>query len=282
MPRNRRSERAMAKKRILRRGLYFLVGILVGAPLMLVGFATDAHARHHHGTHAVHFVPPGTTAPMLKRDAANGPRPPHDRGAPRTVGAPPNTLIGTGAGKGGKQPSGDSTGTGAPAKDANAPDFHTKDIEPIDTRITLQPRLHGAGPGTVRQAKSKIGPVGSRHPYTPHAFTPGKAAHITRNAIGLSIAPRSVAPTHNAGLVRSPTGAVPGGNDGVAKPNPSLDHFPSPSGFSGNRDRRSSPGDQWKRFRPPWLCPSHARWTSQERCHWYQRINDPPETLSFG
>jgi hypothetical protein len=224
----------MAKKRILRRGLYFLVGILVGAPLMLVGFATDAHARHHHGTHAVHFVPPGTTAPMLKRDAANGPRPPHDRGAPRTVGAPPNTLIGTGAGKGGKQPSGDSTetGTGAPAKDANAPDFHTKDLEPIDTRITVQPRLHGAEPGTVRQAKSKIGPVGSRHPYTPHAFTPGKAAHITRNAIGLQIAPRSVAPTHNAGLVRSPTDAAPGfapnGNDGVAKSNSSLDHFAVP------------------------------------------------------
>jgi hypothetical protein len=221
----------MANKRILRHGLYLLAGVLVGAPAMLVSFAADAHARYHRGAHAVHFAPPNAAVPVLNRDAANGTRQPQDRKAARPDGAPPNTLTGTAAGKGGKQPSGGSTetGTGAPVKDANAPAFHTKELGPIDTRITVQPRLHGAGPGTARQAKSKIGPVGSRYSHVRHVFTPGKAGRITRNAIGLPITPRSTVPAPNAALLHSPADAAPGvapnGSGGVVKPNPSFDHF---------------------------------------------------------
>jgi hypothetical protein len=213
---------ALAKERTLRIGFYLLAALLVGAPAMLVSFAADAHARHHPGAHAVHFAAPNATVPVLNRDAANGTRQPQDRKAAKTDGVPPNTLTGTAAAKGGKQPSGGSTetGTGAPAKDANAPDFHTKDLGPIDTRITAQPRLHGAGPGTARQAKSKIGPVGSRYSYVRHAFAPRKAGHITRNAIGLPITPRSTIPAPSTALVHSPTDAA-----GVVKPNPGLDHF---------------------------------------------------------
>jgi hypothetical protein len=159
----------------------------------------------------------------LKSDAANGPRQPHDRNAPRTDGAA--------AGKGSKQPSGGNTepGTGASAKDANAPDFHTKDLGSVDTRITVQPRLHGAGPATARQVKSKIGPIGSRYSRMRHAFAPRKAGRITRNAIGLPITPRGTVPAPNATLIRSPTDAAPGfppnGSAFAVKPNPGPDHF---------------------------------------------------------
>jgi hypothetical protein len=208
-----------------------LAALLVGAPATLVSFAADAHARHHHGAHAVHFAPSNATAPVLNRDAANGTRQPQDRKAVKADGVSPNTLTGAAAAKGGKQPSGGSaeTGTGAPAKDANAPDFHTKDLGPVDTRITVQPRLHSAAPATTRQAKSKIGPIGSRYSHGRHAFTPAKAGRVTRNAIGLPITPRSIVPGSNATRVRLPTDAAPGvapnGSDGVVKPNPSPDHF---------------------------------------------------------
>jgi hypothetical protein len=221
----------MTNKRILRRGLYLLAGVLAGAPAMVVSFAADAHARHHHWAHAVHFAPSNATVPVLNRDAANGARQPQDRKAVKTDGTPPNTLTGTAVGKGGKQPSGGSaeTGTGAPAKDASAPDFHTKDLGPIDTRITVQPRLHRPGPGTALQAKSRIGPVGSRYSHVKHVFTPGKAGHITRNAIGLPVTSRSTVLAPNTALVHSPTDAAPSvapnGSDGAVKPNPGLDHF---------------------------------------------------------
>jgi hypothetical protein len=228
MYRNRPSERSLAKERTLRIGFNLLVALLLGAPATFASFAADAHARHHH---AVHFAPPNATVPVLNRDAANGTRQPQDRKAVKTYGTPPNTLTGTAAGKGGKQPSGGSTetSTGAPAKDANAPDFYTKDLGPIDTRITVQPRLHGAGPGTIRQAKSKIGPIGSGYSHGRHAFTPAKAGRVTRNAIGLPVTPRSTVLAPNTALVHSPTDAAPGvalnGSDGVVKPNPSPDHF---------------------------------------------------------
>jgi hypothetical protein len=221
----------MANKRIFRRGLYLLAGVLAGAPVMLVSFAAGAQARHHHAAHAVHFAPSNTTAPALNREAANGTRQPQGRKAVKTDGARPNMLTGTAAGKGGKQPSGGSTeaATGAPAKDADVPNFHTKNLGPIDTRITVQPRLHGAGPGTARQTKGKVGSIGSRYSRVQHAFTPGKAGQLTRNAIGLPITPQSTIRAPRTALVRSPTnasaGIVPSGSDGLVKPDPSPDHF---------------------------------------------------------
>jgi hypothetical protein len=60
-----------------------------------------------------------------------------------------------------------------------------------------------------------------------HAFTPGKAGHVTRNAIGLPVTPRSTVLAPNTALVHSSTDVAPGvaptGNDGVVKLNPSLD-----------------------------------------------------------
>jgi hypothetical protein len=188
----------MATKEILRRGLCLLAGILASAPAVLVASAADARAYHHHGSHAVHFTSPGSGAPVLKRDTANGPRPPQDR---KEISA------------------------GTPAKTGNAPGFQPKDIGPIDTHITLQPNLRGAGSGTVRQARSKTGPVGFRYSHVRHPLTPTKSGRSTRNAIGLSVAPRTVGPANNAGLVRSPTGAVPSGSAVVIEQNPGLDHF---------------------------------------------------------
>jgi hypothetical protein len=188
----------MATKEILRRGLCLLAGILAGAPAVLVASAANAHAYHHHGTHAVHVVSPGNGSPVLKRDTANGPRQPQDR---------------------------KEISPGTPAKTVNAPDFQPKGVEPIDTHIALQPNLHGAGPGTVRHAKSKIGPMGFRYSHVRQPFSPAQSGRNTRNAIGLSVAPRTVGPANNAGLVRSPIGAVPSGSAVVIKPNPGLDHF---------------------------------------------------------
>lgn len=191
----------MATKKILRRGLCLLAGILAGAPALLVASAANARAYHHHGTHAVHVVSPGNGVPVLKRETANGPRQPQDR---------------------------KETSPGAPAKTVNTPDFQPKDLDPIKTHITLQPNLHGAGPGTVRQAKSKIGPIGFRYSHVRQPLTPAKSGRNTRNAIGLSVAPRTVGPANNAGPVRSPIGAVPSGSAVVIKPNPGLDHLAVP------------------------------------------------------
>lgn len=219
----------MARKQISPGGFCLLAGVFAGASAMLVSFAADARPHHPHGAHASHVVPASTTALVLKRDAASGARRPQDRDAVKTDGFQPNAFIGAETGKGGKQPGGDSKETrpGVPAKEANAPDFHPQDLGPIDTRITVQPRLHGAGSVTVRQTKSKIGPIGSRYSPVWHAFTPGKSGYITRNAIGLPVAPRSVVPANSAALVRSKDAAPnsPTASNDATKLNPGPDHL---------------------------------------------------------
>jgi hypothetical protein len=219
----------MTNKRILRCGLYFLAGVLAGAPAMLASTAANAHVRRHHGVHTIHFAPPNATVPVLNRDAASGTRQPQDRKAVKTDGAPPNTPIGSEPGRGGKPPIGGSkdTWTSAPAKDASAPDFHTKDLGPIDTRITVQPRVSSERFGRARQVKSRIGPIGSRYSQR-RAFTGRKTGHVTRNAIGLPITQPGTGPAPNNGLVRSPVvapGLAPIGSDRVVKLSPGPDRF---------------------------------------------------------
>lgn len=230
MLRNRQSKRTMeTRKQTLWRGLCLLASVLAAAPALLVSVATDAYARHHYGAHAVHVAPRSSTIPVSKRDAANSAWQPQDRGVPRTDDVPPNTLSGTAAGKGGKPRSGGSKETwpGVPAKDAKGPNSQMKGLGAIDTSITVQPRLHGAGPGTVRQAKSKIGPLGAKYSHARSVSARGNARQITRNAIGLSITPRNVVPVRNPALVRLPASA-PGfapSNSGVVKPNPEPDRL---------------------------------------------------------
>jgi hypothetical protein len=200
----------MAHERILWRGLCLLAGVLVGAPVLLSSFAADARSHHYHGAHSGHFARTGVHAPVV--DGA------------------PNTLRGVMAGKGAKQQTAGAkqTGSDVPVKETNVPDLHARHFGPIDTRITVQPHLHGVAASAIRQPKSKIGPVGSRSFHVRHAFTPGKSGHVTRNAIGLARMPRSVLPARNTALVRSPTdaalGIAPRGG-GTGKPNPSAGPF---------------------------------------------------------
>ena len=227
MPRNRRSERAMATKGILRRGLCFLAGLLALAPAVLASSSANARAYHHHVPRAVHFVSPGKDASVLKRAAANGPRQPQGGGGPETDGSPSNAFSGAPGEKSGKQPNGwfKKTSPSAPAKTANAPDSQAKDFGPVDTRITVQPRLYGEGPGTIRQAKSKIAPIGFRYSHIRHPFPSAKSRRNTRNAIGLSIVPRGAGPASNAALVRSPTNVAPSSSAVVIRPGAGRDHF---------------------------------------------------------
>jgi hypothetical protein len=225
----------MAYDRILRRSLYLFAGALVGTSSLLASSAADARARQYHGAHSSHFARPGVRMPVTDHGAAISMRKERGYGTPKTAGPSdkgdgiqPSPLTGTPTVKGIKQPSGGSKdmGAGAPGKDASAPDFHRKNSEPIDTRITVQPPLHGPGLGPVRQAKIRIGPLSSRYSHLRHPFTPAKAGRVTRNAIGLPVTRSAVLPLDTV-LVRSSSGSAPGvapsGGDGLAKPNPGSD-----------------------------------------------------------
>jgi hypothetical protein len=215
----------MANERILRSRFYLLAGALVTTFVVLTSPAADARSHHNHGAHSSHFARHGVSSPVMDHGAVNGMRKAQDYSAAKTGsssdkadnGAP--ALQGTTAGKGAKQRAGGKeTGAGAPLQDANVPELHARDLGPIDTRITVQPRLHG--PGAVRQAKSRIGLLGSRYSPVRHSITRGQTGRVARNAIGLPI-------TSPSGI-HSPTGAAPrvvpnaGGN--LAKPNPGSDY----------------------------------------------------------
>ena len=235
MPHNRRSERAMATKAILRRGLYLLVGVLAGAPAMLASFAADAHTRPQHRAHSAHFVQPDPSPPVLNHAVADGWGKLQDHGAPKpgssagnTEGsAPLNTLPGS-AGRGAKQETWGSkeTGAGSAAKDANAPDVHMKDLGPINSRITVQPSLHGARPEMIREVKSKIRRNTAK---VRHTFSPGKASRIMRNAIGLPVTPHNGIAGHDSVPAGLPSGAASGvavsGSNSLAKPYPGQDRL---------------------------------------------------------
>ena len=228
MPRNRRSERAMATKEILRRGLCFLAGLLALAPAVLASSSANARAYHHHVPRAVHFVSPGKDASVLKRAAANGPRQPQGGGGPETDGSPSNAFSGAPGEKSGKQPNGwfKKTSPSAPAKTANAPELPGEGFRAgRHAHHSAAAFLYGEGPGTIRQAKSKIAPIGFRYSHIRHPFPSAKSRRNTRNAIGLSIVPRGAGPASNAALVRSPTNLAPSSSAVVIRPSAGRDHF---------------------------------------------------------
>jgi hypothetical protein len=226
MCRNQRNERSMAGERTLPRGLYLIAWVLLGTTALLTSPAAKARPSHYHGTHSRHLGLTGVRIPVADHGAVSSVREPQDHRAPKTG----NSSAGAATQKGGKQPNGASAGTAA--KDSGVPDFQPKDLGPIDTRITVQPRLHGAGPGTPRLTKSGVGPISSRYSHVHHGFTSARSSHLTRNAIGLPVAPPITMRGPNNGVVRAPIGALPGvepsASYGAVKTNPG----PGPFGVS--------------------------------------------------
>jgi len=181
--RSRPSEQSMAKERPIHIGFYLRAGVLFGATAILASSA--AHARpQHHGLHPAHLVRPDVSAPRANHVAPTDTLKPedHDRNAGRPGQPGPAKTA--------------SDGTLGAIKDANAggsiedptsTDAHRKDIGPIDTRISVVPRLHGAKPGAVRSAKTKFKVVPAHGPQAHPRLAP---ATVVRNAIGVPIHPQ--------------------------------------------------------------------------------------------
>jgi hypothetical protein len=71
-----------------------------------------------------------------------------------------------------------------PAKDSTSPGVHMKDLGPVDTRISVEPRPHGVKPDRIRSAKTKLKLVLGRGLRVHPRLAP---ATVVRNAIGVPI-----------------------------------------------------------------------------------------------
>jgi hypothetical protein len=177
----------------MRIGFYLLAGAMLGGPAILANPAADAHPRHHHGLHAAHFIRPDVSLPPASHVAPAGASKLEDHRAADTdnaftkggrnaehAGQPGPAKIGAEGAPGGiKDPS-----TGGPTKELPPPDVHMKDLGPVDTRISVEPRLHGVKPDRVRNAKTKFKAVPGRGLQGYRRVAP---TTVVRNAIGVPI-----------------------------------------------------------------------------------------------
>jgi hypothetical protein len=179
----------------MRIGFYLRAGALFGATAILASSA--AHARpHHHGLHAEHLARPDVSAPPANHVAPTGTLKPEDHGVADTDDA--FTKAARNAGRPGQpgpaKSASDGTlgaikdaNTGGSVKDTTPPDVHMKDLGPVDTGISAEPRPHSTKPGTVRSAKTKFKVVPGHGPQAHPRLAP---ATVVRNAIGVPIHPQ--------------------------------------------------------------------------------------------
>jgi hypothetical protein len=203
----------------MRIGLYLLAGALFGAPTILVNSAADAHPRHHHWLHAAHFVRPDVSVPPANHIAPPGTPKPEDHGASQADDAFTKRSRNTGRAS---QPGTTKTGsegtpggikdanTGTPAKETTSPDVHMKDLGPVDTRISVEPRLRGLKPDKIRSAKTKFKLVPLHRLQAHPKLAP---ATVARNAIGVPIHPQGTDSKGSQGKVPDQAGT-----NGTPKP----------------------------------------------------------------
>jgi hypothetical protein len=203
----------MTKDQPMRIGLYLLAGALFSAPMMLVNSVADAHPHHHHRLQAAHFVRPDVSVPPANHIAPPGALKPEDHGVSQADGAFTKGSRNTGRpGKPGTTKTGSEgtpggikdASTGTLAKDTTSPDVHMKDLGPVDTRISVEPRLHGVKPDRIRSAKTKF-KLPPRHGLQ---VRPRLApATVVRNAIGVPIHPQGTDNKGSQGKVPDQAGA---------------------------------------------------------------------------
>jgi len=183
----------MTKELSMRIGLYLLAGVLFGTPTMLMNSAADAHPHHHHGLQAAHFVRPVVFVLPANHIAPVGTLKPEDHGAPEANDALTKSSWNTGRpGQSGTTKTGSEgapggikdASTGTPAKDTTSPDVRVKDLGPVDTSISVEPRLHGVKPDRIRSAKTKFKLV-PRHGLQVHPRLAPPT--VVRNAIGVPL-----------------------------------------------------------------------------------------------
>ena len=197
----------------MRIDFYLVAGALFGAPMMLANSAADGHPHHHHGLHVVHFVRPAVSVPLANHIAPAGTLKFED-GASDTKGGrnagPPGQPGTTKTGNEGTSGGIKDASTGTPAKNTTSPDVHMKDLGPVETRISVEPRLHGIEPDRIRSAKTKFKLLPRNGLQLHPRLAP---ATVVRNAIGVSIHPQG---TENKGS----RGKVPdqSGTSGTPKP----------------------------------------------------------------
>ena len=214
----------------MRIGPYLLAGALFGVPALLLGFAAEAHARHHHGVHSTHSAPANVSIPVANHNVLSGTQRTGGRTAP--AGTPPEPIKddkqtgrhSVGPGPGGSEGTASTAGT-VPAstgiKETNSPDM--KNLGPVDTHITIvRPYLHAPKAETTRVGVGKINPKSAKYSRARHAFDQRKNSPVVRNTIGVPITPRGI----TAGQHGVPTGLPaglslkPGGGDRIAKTDP--------------------------------------------------------------
>jgi hypothetical protein len=221
----------------MRINFYLVAGMLFGLPVLMVCFAPEAHARHHHPAHSAHFAPANASTPASSQNAVHGtqkteghngseaaPDKAHDEKQPG-----PHSL-GVGQSGNGATPGNANSGTGT--KETNLPDM--KDLGPVDTRITIvRPRLQGAKAEMTRRDASKINPKSGKYFHARQAFIRHKNNSVVRNTVGVSIAPRDVTAAQRGMPAGAPADDRTEGQKGAVKVGPGV----GPAGvFHPNRD----------------------------------------------
>jgi hypothetical protein len=214
----------MTKGRRMRIGLCLLAGALFGAPTILVGSSTDAHARHLHRMHSTHFAPALT--PSSNKNAVNGAQKlqEHNAPVPENTAEKPNDDKQFGRNSVGNE-QGDHDGaarnanTSAGTNETKLPNM--KDLGPVDTHITIvRPYLRGPKAETTRTGSSKINSKAGKYWRAGRTLVQHKNRPVVRNTIGVPIAPRDVMTGQRVAPAGMPTGVK--GGDGLAKAGPSV------------------------------------------------------------
>jgi hypothetical protein len=215
----------MTKERSMRIGFYLLVGALFGVPALLIGFAADAHARHHHSVHSTHSVPADLSTPASNHSVLSSALKSEGHTAP--TGTPPDpTKDDKQAGRhsvGAEQRGGEGTTVTLPAstgtKEANSPDM--KNLGPVDAQITIvRPYLHGPKAETTRVGTSKIKSKFGKYPRAQHVFVQRKNSPVVRNTIGVPITPRGVTAGQRGAPAGVPAGLKTGAGDRIVNTDP--------------------------------------------------------------
>ncbi len=192
----------MAEQRNVRTNLYFLAVVLIGALAATTCFAKPAHWRTHSAGH--HKMQPAVSVVPSHNDRAEGKGQSGNQQGPKArieskpaQGDVPDTNQPVGIlrgprhdAKGAPAQNGNAheTSNGPPANSPNVPEFHMRDLGPVETRIAVPPRGDTDRMHRQQQAKAKfrLNVSGNGHDNQNHAR---KAPDVARNAIGIPVAP---------------------------------------------------------------------------------------------
>lgn len=195
----------------MRIGSHVFAGALFGATTVFVSISADARSQRHHTLRATHFARPDVSAPAANHGGPGGTQKRDDHGASDTgdslnkggrnserLGRPGLIKTGTEGTLGGTE------NWRAFAKEATPPDPHMKDLGPVETRISVAPRLHGVKSDRLRRAKTKFKAVPGHGPQAHPKLPP---ATIVRNAIGVPIHPQGAENKGDQWKTPNPAGA---------------------------------------------------------------------------